>query len=124
MSKAKFRSVVNVEADEYDLMQSLVTRQGSDYPKNQFVFYQSAVFPLGMTMLIQVLTTSEPQEDTCRTQGVLYRFERQPDGLYRGDAVGRVDGGSSFGGEYAVEYEGNEYIAVVQRSSTVTGGNK
>lgn len=114
----KFQHFLTIDADEFQLMERLVTKRGSDYPKDRCVFDKSVAFPLGISMAIQVITTLTPKEDTCWTQGVLFEQERKPDGSELWHEVGCTDVGESFGGDYTVEYDGNEYTVTVISSKS------
>lgn len=70
-------------------------------------------FENGMVGVVQVVSTTEPDKESCWTQGVLFSKHENDDMPFLSE-VTCTEVGESFLGEYCMDYDNNEYVIVVE----------
>jgi hypothetical protein len=76
-----------------------------DCARDEPIFDHEVLFENGNRMAIQVIATTEPDEEPCWTQGVVFDTV--------GNELGCTDVGESFLGEYYVETSDDTYTCEV-----------
>jgi hypothetical protein len=94
-----------VEANLAQHLEQVCAAPDPELSRGQTVFDREVAFPNGYRMVIQVIASENPSEESCWTQGVLFL----PDGT----EVGTTDSGESFLGEYFVRHGEEEYVCNV-----------
>ena len=84
-------------------MERICQESDSSVKKDGIEFDEEYKFDNGIRMAIQVCTTSDPSEESCYTQGVLFDKD--------GNELACTDVGESFLGEYNI-YDGDDEYEV------------
>lgn len=102
----RHEGTLKVTQEVADEMERLCREPDDSVGKCEVVFDEEYTFANGMRLAVQVCGTTDPGEEECWTQGVLFT----PDG----GEVGCTDCGDSFLGEYHTQdIKGNEYVVEV-----------
>jgi hypothetical protein len=96
-----------VDQSKYNYLEDLCSTPHSDIEKDKVIYDNEYQFPNHYRMVVQVVSPLSPAEESCWTQGVLFDEN--------GNELGSTDVGESFGGEYCVSYEGQDYVVTVAR---------
>lgn len=107
-SGRQYRETMIVEPAEFDLNAQRCREPSADLPRDTAVFDREIPFADGKRMAVQVCTPTDPTAESCWTQGVLY----DPTGT----ELACTEVGESFGGEYQVAYDDQEYVVDVRRN--------
>jgi hypothetical protein len=89
-------------------LEDAIRQPNSTLPKDEAIFDEEVVFDDGKRMAIQVVTTTNPGEESCWSQGVLFSQS--------GQELGCTDVGESLLGEYEVD----DYCVVVKISEKMS----
>ena len=89
-----YKGKMEVEKEKGQELEKFCHVPPKDCGRGEAIFDQEFVFPNGMRMAIQVITSEEPDTETCWTQGVLFDKD--------GNELGCTDVGETFLGEYQI----------------------
>jgi hypothetical protein len=105
----KMQGTLIVDQSKYNYLEDLCSTPHSDIEKDKVIYDNEYQFPNHYRMVVQVVSPLSPAEESCWTQGVLFDEN--------GNELGSTDVGESFGGEYCVSYEGEDYLVMVKSES-------
>lgn len=100
-----YRQTLRVPRARLEELERLCSEPDGDIRRDSTVFDEEVVFENGNRMAIQVCASTQPAEEECWTQGVV--FGRH------GNELGCTDCGEAFAGEYHVWVGDDEYITEV-----------
>jgi hypothetical protein len=87
----------------------------ADCGRGEIIFDSEVEFDNGYCMVIQVIASESPEDESCWTQGVLFDEN--------GCELGCTDVGETFLGEYCVSDLGDDYVVEVKcNNSTIVLG--
>lgn len=104
----RYEGSIFADPDEYEKLEQLCRNPDASQPHCTAIFDKEYPFDNGFRMAVQVCTTTQPSEESCWTQGVLFDSA--------GNELATTDVGESFGGEYHIWYGGDEYVVNILRN--------
>lgn len=108
-AKSEERVLMIVGARTYDEMSRLCNEPDGSVERDRAIYDTTVRFNDNIRMVIQVVSTTQPAEESCWTQGVLFDAD--------GNEIGMTDVGESFGGEYCITHDGVNYVVEVTRNN-------
>lgn len=103
MKHTRTMTVTVYEAEQFTRM---CNEPDADNGRDEAVFDREVDFPGGIRFAVQVIASTEPAEESCWTQGVLFDAN--------GNELGCTEVGESFLGEYTIPDGDNVYEVVVE----------
>jgi len=102
----KHQKSLKVSVEKAQQMAWFCQFPNEEIERDEPVFDQTVTFDDGRRVVIQVVASTQPEEESCWTQGVLFGPE--------GTELAVTEPGEDFLGEYCLFYEGDEYEVVVE----------
>lgn len=104
-----YHETIALTADTLDKYEALCRGPATGCGRDECIYDESVPIGDGLTMAIQVIAPSDPDEAGCWTQGVLFDGD--------GAELGCTEPGDTFAGEYCVECDGDSYTVRVTDDS-------
>jgi hypothetical protein len=101
-----YTKTLRLPEDELTRLDKLCEEPDDDVPKDCAIFDKEVAFPDNKRVAIQVVSSTQPREEPCWTQGVLFSPE--------GHELGCTDVGETLSGEYILSDSGIDYTVVVE----------
>lgn len=101
----KHTRTVTVPVYKAEELTRMCNEPDADNGRDEIVFDHEVNFPGGIRFAVQVIASTEPAEEPCWTQGVLF--------VAHGNEIGCTEVGDSFLGEYTIHDENDGYEVVV-----------